>query len=316
MKNEYDLLKALAILLVVLGHVTNHYQQLSVVTSTVYVFHIPLFISLSGAIFHLGCERGKYVAAYPFFLNKIRRIIVPLVFTATVVLMPTMVLLGNSDYGAVRMVCEILKGGEHTKHLWYLQAVFIMFLGGWVINRFKVNLFVSFVVIWILTIIAGQFGMYRITYFSLGLGLSCFPFFVLGMVLSQYRKISPLLLFLIAGLLLLGWAMISLVAANGIWGGISKSLLRVASVVGLYSVARLIFVHLQGLSSIVGYIVMQSFPIYLFHMTFLYVLRYALEACCVWWVMVLIEFTIALLGSIILARIIRWIRMGALIGEG
>lgn len=121
MRNEYDLLKAIAILLVVIGHITNHYPQLGAVTSAIYLFHMPLFIAISGAVYQMGVDRGKYVEFLPFVANKVKRILVPLIFTAVCVLMPTLVLLGKSELGPAETAFNILYGG--------VQQTFVVFAG-------------------------------------------------------------------------------------------------------------------------------------------------------------------------------------------
>lgn len=88
MKNEYDILKVFAILLVVLGHITILYNgggfgylpsngALNTLTFIIYLFHMPLFIALSGAIYQLGCNKGKYGEFQPFLKNKLLRILLP-----------------------------------------------------------------------------------------------------------------------------------------------------------------------------------------------------------------------------------------------
>ena len=80
-KNEYDLLKTLAVLLVILGHITiiykDSYEVLEILTTIIYIFHMPLFIALSGAIYQLGRNNNKYTQFFPFLKNKLRRILLP-----------------------------------------------------------------------------------------------------------------------------------------------------------------------------------------------------------------------------------------------
>lgn len=82
---EYDIVRALLMILVVLGHCTYYqistnyggayYQDLmlqagvndtlihriaSWVTGVIYTFHMPLFMALSGAVFSLQLSKGKY----------------------------------------------------------------------------------------------------------------------------------------------------------------------------------------------------------------------------------------------------------------
>lgn len=59
--NEWDVLKCVATLLVVIGHITILYkpgdsfpemedEYLSYITDVIYLFHMPLFVAISGAV--------------------------------------------------------------------------------------------------------------------------------------------------------------------------------------------------------------------------------------------------------------------------
>lgn len=54
-KNEYDLLKTLAVLLVILGHITiiykDSYEVLEILTTIIYIYFICPFSSLSAVLF-------------------------------------------------------------------------------------------------------------------------------------------------------------------------------------------------------------------------------------------------------------------------
>ena len=122
MKNKYDLIKAVTILLVVLGHVTNHYDAMptKVVTIAIYLFHMSLFVAVSGALYRLGCEHGKYAAFLPFAAVKAKRLLLPFVATALFVLAPTLVFCKASNLEYAQTVINILVGG-------YLLSTFGIF---------------------------------------------------------------------------------------------------------------------------------------------------------------------------------------------
>ena len=104
-RNEFDTLKVLAIILVVIGHITVLYtpqgafddiqvnSTMSFLTNGIYLFHMPLFIALSGAIFMLSANKGKYNSFRPFIINKTKRIIIPYLFIGTCCLLPTLMFL-------------------------------------------------------------------------------------------------------------------------------------------------------------------------------------------------------------------------------
>ena len=64
MRNKHDLLKVFAILLIVVGHVTNHYEVhwAKLITFAIYIFHMPLFIAVSGAVHMIRRDKGESLA--------------------------------------------------------------------------------------------------------------------------------------------------------------------------------------------------------------------------------------------------------------
>ena len=123
MKNEYDVLKVFAILLVVVGHVTAIYSPqssfqdvavspvLTAVTKIIYLFHMPLFIALSGAIFEYGVSNGKYSEFKPFLINKLKRIIVPYLFVGFIFLIPTLVIINGVNFTSCIYDIYVIGGG-------------------------------------------------------------------------------------------------------------------------------------------------------------------------------------------------------------
>ena len=64
-RNEWDVLKCLATLLVVIGHIVILYKQggsfpamenpyLAMFADVIYLFHMPLFVTISGAVYAIG----------------------------------------------------------------------------------------------------------------------------------------------------------------------------------------------------------------------------------------------------------------------
>lgn len=49
---------------------------------------MPLFIALSGAIFQIGLNKGKYILFLPFLKNKILRIGIPFLAVGSLFLAP------------------------------------------------------------------------------------------------------------------------------------------------------------------------------------------------------------------------------------
>lgn len=313
MKNKYDLLKAFAILLVVLGHVTNHYTDVlptKVITTVIYLFHMSLFVAISGIVFQMGCELGKYAEFIPLIANKAKRLLVPFCATALLVLAPTIVLLGKSKLGYLGTVINIFLGGEMVKHLWYMQALFWIYIVAYVIKRLKISLPIAF-----LASIAVSVGLHAIDvdtnqYLNLGMALNYLPMFVFGMMLHSMCH-GRIVLWLLGCLLLGG---IQIVSKSTVIDHI-VSFLFSATIIGLIMALSDCAYKCLKDSRALAFLSKNSFGIYLFHMTPIYMIRY--WGCDAWplWVSVPATFGFSLVVSVALTMAVRACRLGVLLGE-
>ena len=317
MKNKYDMLKAIAILLVVLGHVSNHYMnELSakVIATTIYLFHMSLFVAISGAVFQIGLDKGKYRSFLPFVATKAKRLLVPFFATALLVLAPTLVFCRMTDLGYFGTVANIFVGGGFVKHLWYLQALFWIFVVCRAVVKFNVNRYALLIGAFMLSVAVSLFGVDANKYLSIGMAINKLPMFVLGMILvsSEGRKGRVEAVWWIVACLLFG--SIQIISKSVLIDGIVHPLFS-ASIVGLIvTLSNVAYARLKD-SQILTFLVRNSFGIYLFHMTPIYFIRY--WGCDAWplWVSVPVTFAFALVASIAVTILVRICRLGVLIGE-
>lgn len=139
---EYDVIRIIAILLVVLGHcdflwshgfdVTNEISlQLTAYTifnhtirAWIYSFHMPLFMILSGALYAI--VREKYSMA-EYAKNRFRRLILPYFLCGTFFAFPIKYLCGY--FGKDSLLKAYAKGvavGVFSGHLWFLWVLFVI----------------------------------------------------------------------------------------------------------------------------------------------------------------------------------------------
>lgn len=157
-KEEYNFLKVLTILLVVLGHSTyyviktnfggidyHHYinnnhshiviKVLNVLTEIIYYFHMPLFMAISGAFFRIQVEKNKWQSLFTLFKNKFKRLLIPfLVFT----ILYTLPVKYISNYFEQTSILNAILGQLFlfgNTHLWYLFALFIIFMIAYFVLR-------------------------------------------------------------------------------------------------------------------------------------------------------------------------------------
>lgn len=314
MKNEYDLLKALTILLVVVGHVTNHYSDRfsTLVTTAIYLFHMPLFVAISGAVYELGCKNGKYGEFLPFVKNKFMRIVLPFVVVACLFLAPTLVLFGLSKMNYGLTVLNILSGGTCVKHLWYLQALFWIFILAWSLRRLHIKLFSLFCVSVMVAVVRSEMDVS--CPFGIGMCIEYFPMFIVGMLLAEGERANDKRRLCVGGALMIIFAVIQKCGQVHLVDNIMRFLLPASIIVFAHGISRFALPELKD-SRVLQFVLRQSFGIYLFHMIFIYVLR---AWCCEsWpaWLAIPATIAFAVGGSIAMTLAIRWMRLEWMIGE-
>lgn len=136
----YDIIKYISVLLVVLAHSTRMYtpvgaiipkngsEMLSRFTTYIYQFHMPLFILISGAVFGLCLEKGKYSNIPGFIANKAKRLLIPYFFFGFAYVAPVMCLLQLTDQSFLEYCYKGIILSLNTRHLWYILALFFIFI--------------------------------------------------------------------------------------------------------------------------------------------------------------------------------------------
>lgn len=160
---EYDYVRAVAVLLVILGHcsyyaIMTDYGGVSVdiphhsraggwiglLTATLYSFHMPLFISLSGCLFAYTVG-GKGLQPFAVFVKKKAvRLLLPFLGTALFWSVPLKLVSGYWhglawEIARQIFVGQILMAGNFNSHLWFLQALFWVFVMAYIIERYRLR---------------------------------------------------------------------------------------------------------------------------------------------------------------------------------
>ena len=160
-KIEYNILKVITILLVLVSHSTyytivtnfggiNYEQWLLNVNSVllfkfldkfrevIYYFHMPLFMAISGAFFQIQIHKNKWKDLNSLLHAKFKRLMIPFfVFT----LLYTIPVKYISNYFVQTNVVNAIIGQLFllgNSHLWYLYALFVIFiLAYYVLQRYS-----------------------------------------------------------------------------------------------------------------------------------------------------------------------------------
>lgn len=205
MKKEYDILKVIAILMVVLSHSTYYvistkyggvdYQQyinqnLSLVLYKVfdkvrevlYYFHMPLFMALSGAFYYLQVQRDKWFTLKLIVQNKVKRLLFPFIIFTVLYSIPIKYISNYFDSTAPfkAFVGEFFLIGN--SHLWYLYALFIIFIFAFYTLKKETNL-ATYVVFYVLHILS-----YKIELTLFKVPLQFLFYFSLGFLFESNRE--------------------------------------------------------------------------------------------------------------------------------
>ncbi|MCC8104664.1 MAG: acyltransferase [Clostridiales bacterium] len=186
---EYSSIRVILTLLVVLGHCTYYkiitsyggvdyssytsnccrlFRYLQLFSSFISLFHMPLFMALSGALFFKTISKGKYGCLRDLLIDKGKRLIVPYLFVSIFYSFPIKYLSGyyieSKNLIKDLIIGQILLQGN--SHLWYCVTLFLITLYVYlVIKRFNIPSFMQVFIALALNIYSHTVGVNFIAYF-------------------------------------------------------------------------------------------------------------------------------------------------------
>ena len=182
-------------LLVVIGHVslTNQPGDPSTpiatgIERTIYTFHMPLFIFISGWLFYYTCI-GKKKPYKDMFMAKVKRLAVPfLAFTlVTTLLKMAFPQLMHRTVDMEEIINTfVLFRSNPLGEMWFLVVLFelmLLYPVYFVITRNKLYAALALVI----TVLLNIFTPESLTHFQLSRVAYMSPFFVAGILCSQYK---------------------------------------------------------------------------------------------------------------------------------
>lgn len=153
---EYDLVRVIAVILVVISHctyyqITTQYgginyapnyaldtnfmdeitiKFLTLCKNILYTFHMPVFFALSGALFKNSIKKGKINKLKDILIQKAKRLLIPFIIIVVLFSTPIKYLSGyfNNSENLLKdiFVGQILLQGNN--YLWFLPTLFFEFL--------------------------------------------------------------------------------------------------------------------------------------------------------------------------------------------
>lgn len=183
--DELDLMKGIGILLVYLGHSFNLKGLIgnnifSYLYGTVYSFHMPLFFLISGFLMN----NGKAIKLKKYYVNKIKRILVPYFFINLIDFFPRTLFpnLVNSKFDIEEV---FFKGTTITWFIYTLFMIFMIFpfLEKYILKKDRYYLF------GIILILVNYFKIFsKIEIFSINVVAGYLLYFYIGYIIRPIYK--------------------------------------------------------------------------------------------------------------------------------
>ena len=323
---RYDITKVVLTLLVVFAHASRMYAggvytpihssfSLRVLTAIIYAFHMPAFLMLSGCIFGYQIDNGKYTDNCAFLKGKAIVLLIPYVVVGIFVVAPTMVALNLTEDSFVCYVYNGILLGKNNRHLWYVFALFWMF----VLTIPLRKLLVKRSLVCGAVLIAGSFLLSCFNRFSGTMQMwetvHYFPFFICGIYLNRYweRIFARENCVWICVCAILSLAILFLRVF--FFNRVLSVIFALAGCAALFCIVALLPIAI-GEWKWLRWVFKNSYGIYLFHPMLIYILfSFTWHRDIAPWLLCGGIFLISTIASIIVTIIIREMRLGPVIGE-
>ena len=166
---EYNIMRVIAVLLVIIGHcsyytISTKYggekygginyvlpdgamvgtidiltrKILTITNNLIYMFHMPLFIAISGALFEKEMSENKYKNIVEVIKKKSIRLLLPFIIVLFFYSTPIKYLTGYFNNVEGSKICNIFKGQillQGNNYLWFLPTLFILFIISYFLNK-------------------------------------------------------------------------------------------------------------------------------------------------------------------------------------
>lgn len=328
---DFEAMKGITMLLVVFAHVTIMFTPLGViplayslpleiVTNFIYLFHMPAFIFVSGAIYYFVKRTlGKYSDSRIFFKNKFVRIIIPFLFFSIFIVLPVLMYL-NLRTNPINFVAKEVILGMSGTHLWYSVTIFNIFV---LFNFFENKIFntrTSYLWIILFLLNIASYGVPNV--FQIAKTLRYLIYFYGGYAFQKNRntvlRSINLKLFSSIAVLIVTYLLIYHSPIKNI-----KVIEKVLLLIGGFSGTSMLYILSLKIShsKIMGLklfqiVINSSYGIFLFHPMINYLLTdLSLNTTLNPYITVLINFMVTMFVSIICVYIFKQLRLNVFLGE-
>lgn len=331
---DIESMRVIAMILVVFAHVTRMYTVnaaipqgvtnsfITALTEWIYTFHMPAFVAISGAVYYfVKRERKAYNNTLIFIKNKATRLLIPYIFFAIVVVLPTL------------WYCNLIEGNfwkynfdtfimvKEPRHLWYLIMLFNLLV---LINFCEKYIFKYKMIVLLLTLLIHPFAyhfpikifqFHNIIFYSLYFMIGyCFQHKRRDIVSYLNRINKPLIFISLTLSMILIYSIYYIFKIHYAIVSLSCSILGIL----LLYIASIMFSQIEkNTNSILFKLIdKNNFGLYLFHPMIIYIIFYNIKGLNIHpWVSILLVFISSTIISIALTEFMRAIGLKTFIGE-
>lgn len=325
----YDVAKSISVLLVVIAHSTRMYTSygafspangsslLAMVTEYIYQFHMPLFVFLSGSVYALCIQNGKYKDNAAFLLNKAKRLLIPYFVFGFLYVAPAMCLMGLTRNNYFLYCYRGIILSEDSRHLWYLEALFIIYVFSMLVRRQMLGSWKSRIVLLVLSALLFYVGRYVPSYLQLYAACNYQFYFVSGVMFHfSYKWIHIILNKIKWCLVILPVVLVGKFFINP--NKITELFFQYVGITMIIAISMCIVEKKETLLKRSWYQCLKknAMGIYLFHPMVIYAVFYFMGQWDISpYLLAIGAIVISLFVSIIATGIVRKLRLGIIIGE-
>lgn len=194
-----DISRAIAIILIVLGHTIVHSEHCKLIFKFLYSFHVIMFFILSGYTFDVK----KNEKTKKFIWKKFKRIMIPYFIWSLLFLIPY-ILFGsdignelntNSSFNIKQQIVNIIYGNGNSSalkqntSLWFLPALFSMeiiyYFIIYYINKFKINKIIIIIPLLLISYLINHFMNFYLPW-GINTALVIGILFYIGYICKEY----------------------------------------------------------------------------------------------------------------------------------
>lgn len=273
---------------------------------------MPLFMSLSGSIYQIGIQRGKYNLFLPFLRNKAYRLLMPYLCVGIVFLLPTLVLINEElTYSSITLYSKIIYATDN-RHLWYLLALFWIFLFQFTADSCGLPRWLTFCIALIISTLLSIVGWFK--FFDLANAFRYWPYFIFGTMIESNFGILKFRISAIIALLGAALSGICYYAFPNTVIGQILIILFPCFIIMFFDLCAGEIINKAHLPLIISVLIEYSFGIYLFHVSVIYIIHHYLgNVNC--YVIIPVMFVLGLIIPIFITFLLRAIKLHYFLGE-